>query len=840
MVAKRASFGPRPAASVEQLYAAFARGRTRRLPGNIRSAQTAEAAASADQTARYLLRVAQSNDELLAAAEHLGFVHHVADLSDERMWKLQAAALLGHAYRGFDSADRDVAKNAAHNQLVFAAERFARLGYLRSAAIEKTNAAMALLEKHVVTDADLRSAHQYLAFSRQHKDPDSIDLAYTEFTTSVYHVQLPAQSTAHRVEKLHQARQHMESASAIFHAHSEPLSVVVAAEYAHLLAVQYEAAVEHRVAAAVLDHRDELPPVLDAVADDVPLIVGGILQGNPVSVGLVDTPPWLVEAAQSPIEPNISADLARAARELRHDLAAATESDRLAISHAKWWLARVEWELDKTPAHLVALYSAADDLSDDRDQALFVENGIFACWTGRIHLGTPAPPSLLIKIASAYLSIVTCGDQERIARFVRDFGRQIRLVACALADQQAWEEAAHVLETTRLLIYGRHAIQTQHDDRSIPTAAWVYVTHSPEATYIIVCQDGKPVTGQRLLAHNGKRLTQLVLSYRQDEPGLLTAHRSPTKSDLTDAAIRAMDGLTDVCDAIVNLTSGAEDVLLILSGLYAALPITAAVMDRHPTTGVVAAVPARQAVNTEPADGPLGAASFHGLIAATVPGQQVLTYPAMEVANIARSLTAIPSPPATAVAVADVTRNELYAAATRSDIIHYSGHSYVDTVEPLRSALVLQDCHLSIADILDLDLAQLKLLTLSSCASSTASVTTLGSEYLGIHSAFHYAGCRFAVGTLWPVFDLTAAMFMTRFYDGLARTPRLDLHSVYAGVRATQQWMKNATVREVKRYAAQLDPAIDLPITFAGIADHVQPFGSPRNWAAFFLSTRSM
>lgn len=840
-MAKPVPFGPPPAAGVAPLYAAFARGRTRRLPANVRSAQTAGAAVSAHQRAQYLLRIAQSNDDLLAAAEHLGFAYHIAHLSDERLWKLQAAALLGHAYRSFDISDRDAAKHAAHDQLVFAAERLARLGYRRSAAIEKTNAAMALLEKHVVTDADLNRVRQYLEFSRQHKDPESVDWAYTEFATAVYHVQLRSQSTAHRVEKLRQARQHMESASAIFQAHREPLSVVVAAEYAHLLAVQYDAAVEHRVATAVLEHRDELPPVLYANVESVPLLVGGILESNPVAAGLSETPLWLIEAAHSPIEPATAAQLAHAAQELRHDLATATESDRSAISHARWWLARVDWELDKTPAHLAALHTAVEDLSDDRDQSLFVEYGIFACWAGRLHLGTPAPPSLLTKIADAYLTIVTSTQEERIARFVRTFDHQIRFVAGALADQGAWDKAARILETTRLLIYGRDAIQTQQHNSSMPTTAWVYLTHSPEATYVIVCQDGKPVTGQRLTSHNGERLTQLVLSYRQDQLGLLTAHESWIKSDLTEAATRAMDGLTDVRDAIRHLTAQAQDVLLILSGLYAVLPITAALIDAHPTSaGIIAAVPARQAVNPEPVGWPLAAALFHGVTAASVPGERVLTCAPMEVSNIVRSLTSIPSPPVTAVVTADVSRDEVVTAVTQSDIVHFSGHSDADTAEPLKSALVLQDCHLPVADILGLDLGQLKLLTLSSCASSTASVASLGSEYLGIHSAFHYAGCHFVIGTLWPVYDFTAAIFMTRFYDELARNPQLDLRSVSAGVQAAQQWMKNATLRDVERYAAQLDPGIAVPESFAAGPDHARPFGTPRDWAAFFLSTRSM
>jgi len=826
------------------LFEAFKRGRARPMPANVRSPQTDAVAHSTYDTARALIRGAASNHDLLTAAEHLGFVHLIATLTDNRKVELEVVGLLGHAYRGYDTEDRDAAKTAAHDQLIFAADRMQQLGLLREAAIEKTNAATALLEKSAVTGTDLEAARDYLAFSREHKNPNTIDWAYTEFATGIYHIQRPATSVKERVEKLAAARSHMDSALAVFEEHHEQLSVVAASEYGHLLVMQFEAATEQRIADSVTDHIDELPVELREIAASTPLNVGGILLRNPVVAGLAETPPWLVAANDSDFDEETAAGLIRAASRIESAFSSTANSDRSAIAHAQWWLARINWELDRTDRHLAALTEAVANLQTDCDKSLFIERGIFASWSGRIHLGVPPAPALASAIASAYIDIAMGDDAARIERFVRSCAHQIRFMACSLADEGLWEDAANVLETTRLLIYGpRQAITSDGDQEAIHTSAanWVYVTHSPEASYVIVCGRDNAVSGRTITSLSGRHLVQSALALPHDQLGLLTAQWASMTGQLTNATSRAIVDLVEIRDAILDLVPAGEDIFLIPSGIYAALPVAAALMDVEPNRhGVIATVPARQAVSTDTTSWPLAGSAFHGLTAANPDGAEPLPHARAEVHAIANYLSAVFSPPVATTLFDDITKAQFQGAASATDLLHFSGHSYSAAADPLGSALVLQDSHFAVGDILGLDLPDLKLLTLSSCQSSTASITDLASEYLGIHSAFLYAGCRFAIGTLWPVFDVVAALFMNRFYWELASRQVISLRAIYESFRASQLWMKRSTARELESFAAGLEPSIELPSSFAQLPNDVCPFDTARAWAPFHLTVRSL
>ncbi|NOQ61987.1 CHAT domain-containing protein [Mycolicibacterium fortuitum] len=841
-MARTAQFGPAPPAGLQPLYLAFQRGRRRSLPAHVRSTATQQAAYAAGQAARTLLQAASGNADLQRAAEDLGFAYHVAHLTGERIDELLWASLLGQAYRGYDLPDRDIAMEAAHAQLVFTADRLTRLGYLNSAAIDRTNAATVLLEKHVLTESDLRLVREHLDFSRKHKSPNSVDWAYTEFATGIYHVQLPAQSADHRVEKLAQARRYMESALAVFADHHQQLSVTVIGEYAHLLVVQYEAAIEQRIAHAVLNHLDDLPVGVQTAAPSVPIMVGRTLDQNPASMGFCDVPQWLVSATRSPLDEDTAAHFADAAARVRHELAGSAHSSRAEIMHARWWLARLDWELDHTPQHLDALLATVSALQSDLDHFRFLEFALFACWEGRIRLGRAAPEPMLTAIVEAYLWTLEHLPSTRAQQIVHTYAHQIRFVTCALADQAVWADALRVLEATRLRIYGRpeaehHAAveQNKPDDRPVLTA-WVYLTHSPEATYVIVHPDGEPPAGRTVTTHNGPHLTQTVLSLRDGDLGLLSAQWTSMTGHLNDAAAHAMTDLEPLRDTILEMVEPTHNILLILDGLYAALPVTAALLDADTAPHrTIAAVPARHAVRTRPTQWDPRAGTYH-LISVPCPALgQPLPRGHTETSAIANILNG------TAVTVYhDLTQRQLPPAASHCQTLHFSGHSSADPVNPLESALLTHDSPFTVAHILTLDLAEVKLATLSSCQSASASVTALGSEYLGIHSAFLYAGCSFVVGTLWPVHDLTATVFMTRFYRELLSHPSADLHTVSHCVRTVQQWMKTATVRNIEQFAAHTNPPIDLPPQFSGYPNAVRPFDSPRHWAAFILTTGSL
>ena len=65
-----------------------------------------------------------------------------------------------------------------------------------------------------------------------------------------------------------------------------------------------------------------------------------------------------------------------------------------------------------------------------------------------------------------------------------------------------------------------------------------------------------------------------------------------------------------------------------------------------------------------------------------------------------------------------------------------------------------------------LDLAGCELAVLSACETGLGR-TAGGEGVLGLQRAFHQAGCRTVVASLWKVDDAATAALMTRFYDHL-------------------------------------------------------------------------
>lgn len=820
--------------SVDPLAQAFTRGRRRRVTGNARTMTAQTQAQNAYDQAAELLREAANNSDLVSAAEELGFVHVIATLAGQRNEALNALAMLGHAYRGWSSRDHDASLQVAHDQLHGVAEAYKRRGEFRSAAICETNAATALLEKHVVTNEDLRLARDYLDYSRRHKDPASVDWAYTEFNTGIYYVQSWAATPAGRVENLRIARDHFDSALDLFNEHEEPLSVVVMGEYAHLLANQVDAARNMRVAEAVLTHLDELPVEIMQHAEANPDQYGNAIHNNPASLGFADTPPWLAEAIDADLDAETASSLHTAAARSAEMLARPVNSDRAGLQHARWWLARARWELDKSADNLGLLFDAASALQDEPDPALFMEYAVYACWAGRTYLGIVPRPRVLHAIAAAYLRMVEHGtDETEIASFINRYDYQIRFVACSLADLGLWDEAVAVLEATRVLIYRSHtALPATKTQSSQSTTSWVYITHSPEASYVIVVRDGQPTRGQILRTMSGKYLVASTLSIIHGQIGLLSTQWSYATNGLTEAVTRIMTDLQPIANTIVALTPECDGLVLLPSGLYTGLPVAAAISERTPSRyPFVATASARHVVDTRPHTWRFDESTLYAFGAPQSPGWNSLHYPALETRAIAAC-----APASRTGIFDDITRDEFVSAAIDCNVLHFSGHSYSDTEDPLQSALILRDGEFTLEDLVATPRPHLNMVTLSSCQSSTPAISGLSSEALGLHTAFHYAGCPFVIGSLWPVFDITATVFMTRFYTNLCVTDIIGLSAISAAVRNTQQWMKSATHSEITTFLAGLHPSISLPDALALKPSDSVPFAEPRAWAPFYVA----
>ncbi|MFE6049970.1 CHAT domain-containing protein [Kitasatospora sp. NPDC056446] len=126
------------------------------------------------------------------------------------------------------------------------------------------------------------------------------------------------------------------------------------------------------------------------------------------------------------------------------------------------------------------------------------------------------------------------------------------------------------------------------------------------------------------------------------------------------------------------------------------------------------------------------------------------------------------------------TREAVLRALPDHRIAHFACHGVTDTADPSRSHLVLADHAtgpLAVSDISALKLSA-GLAYLSVCATSGTS-SRLADESIHIASAFHLAGFRHVIGTLWSVDDRTSAQLAADFYASLTRNgttePRLEL-----------------------------------------------------------------
>jgi CHAT domain-containing protein len=111
------------------------------------------------------------------------------------------------------------------------------------------------------------------------------------------------------------------------------------------------------------------------------------------------------------------------------------------------------------------------------------------------------------------------------------------------------------------------------------------------------------------------------------------------------------------------------------------------------------------------------------------------------------------------------TRSALRAAAPSAAMIHFACHGRFVPSLPAASGLRLADGWLPIRDILDLGLAA-DLVVLSGCETGRHAVDA-GDELSGIARAFHAAGARRLVTTLWSVRDRAALRLATRFHRAL-------------------------------------------------------------------------
>ena len=122
--------------------------------------------------------------------------------------------------------------------------------------------------------------------------------------------------------------------------------------------------------------------------------------------------------------------------------------------------------------------------------------------------------------------------------------------------------------------------------------------------------------------------------------------------------------------------------------------------------------------------------------------------------------------------------------------IHFACHGTFDPYFPLRSALLLRGTSdedrfkVTASDILQVKMPAAPTVSLSACSSG---LTAYGAtnDLTGLTGSFLQAGAKAVVGSRWPVYDDTAASFMTRYYSRI-----LEGRTSLQAVRETQQHLR--------------------------------------------------
>jgi CHAT domain-containing protein len=185
---------------------------------------------------------------------------------------------------------------------------------------------------------------------------------------------------------------------------------------------------------------------------------------------------------------------------------------------------------------------------------------------------------------------------------------------------------------------------------------------------------------------------------------------------------------------------------------------------------------------------------------------------------------------------------------------HFSCHGTFNFESPLKSALILADKEpLTLGEIFALTLSKCRLVTLSACETGLTDPRSISDEYIGLPSAFLYAGALSVVSSLWAVNDFSTCFLMIKFYENLKNFPKLEAGDVAIALNQAQKWLRDLTYEEFEavfaKYQLQIDEIItQLPkgdrFEFQDSLDQARkkiqapdrqpkPFANPYYWAAF-------
>jgi len=141
---------------------------------------------------------------------------------------------------------------------------------------------------------------------------------------------------------------------------------------------------------------------------------------------------------------------------------------------------------------------------------------------------------------------------------------------------------------------------------------------------------------------------------------------------------------------------------------------------------------------------------------------------------------------------------------------HFSCHARFSFKSPLDSSIILAGNEsLILKDILEINLSNLRLITLSACESGMVDPNNNSDEYIGISNAFLYSGCPNLITSLWAVNDFSSMLLMTKLYKNLAAQKFISKGDITLALYKSQQWLRNLPVEKLDEEMQELLPTLD-------------------------------
>ena len=152
-----------------------------------------------------------------------------------------------------------------------------------------------------------------------------------------------------------------------------------------------------------------------------------------------------------------------------------------------------------------------------------------------------------------------------------------------------------------------------------------------------------------------------------------------------------------------------------------------------------------------------------------------------------------------------VTCAAVREAMIRCRVVHLACHGLFDQEHPLSSGLLLSDGRFSAEQILAIDGCP-DLVALSACETSLGTIRW-GDEVIGLTRSLFIMGARSILATLWPIDDLSTALFMRAFYRTYIGESGGKLNAMQQAWRAVREIKASEVVDFLRGSAERLGRA---------------------------------